>query len=82
MSARTTLAVLASGFVLAACASNVSMLQLGSMPPGVTMDARVHYYDVSAASLNELRRGNPKMSPALLTTRCRVRLAPLIARIP
>ena len=63
MSARTTLAVLASGVLLAACASNVSMLQLGSMPPGVTMDARVHYYDVSAASLNELRRGMATLGP-------------------
>ena len=56
MSARVSFAVLASGVLLAACASNGGLLQLGAMPSGVTMDAQVQYYDVSAASLNELRR--------------------------
>lgn len=52
-------AVIASG-----CAhSSVSMLNLGSMPNGVTMDAQVNYYDVSAASLGELRRAMLVLGP-------------------
>ena len=62
MSARLTFALLASGIVTA-CASNVSLLKLGTMPAGVTMDARVQYYDVSAASLNELRMGMVRGGP-------------------
>lgn len=63
MSARRTFAVLASGILLGACSSNTSLLQLGSMPAGVAMDARVQFYDVSAASLNELRRGMATLGP-------------------
>jgi predicted secreted Zn-dependent protease len=63
MTARPAFALLASGLLLGACASNVGLLQLGAMPSGVTMDARVQYYDVSAASLNELRRGMSTLGP-------------------
>lgn len=35
------------------------------MPSGVTMDARVQYYDVSAASLAELRRGMATHGPRI-----------------
>jgi predicted secreted Zn-dependent protease len=63
MSARPAFALFASGFLLGGCASNVGLLQLGTMPSGVTMDARIHYYDVSAASLNELRRGMSALGP-------------------
>ena len=65
MSGRVSLAVLASCFLLSACASNSGLLQLGAMPSGVTMDARVQHYDVSAASLNELRRGMAALGPRL-----------------
>lgn len=60
--ARLTLALLVTG-ILTACASNVSLLNLGAMPAGVTMDARVQYYDVSAASLAELRMGMVRGGP-------------------
>jgi predicted secreted Zn-dependent protease len=63
MSARRTLVALIPGLLLGACASSVGRLQLGTMPAGVTMDARVHYYDVSAASLAELRRGMSSLGP-------------------
>ena len=63
MSIRPTLALLVSSLLLGGCASNVGLLQLGTMPSGVTMDARVQYYDVSAASLNELRRGMSALGP-------------------
>ena len=49
--ARALIALLAAG-----CARSTSAgLNLGPMPNGVTMNAHVQYYDVSAASLTELR---------------------------
>ena len=62
MIARLTLALFATGS-LTACASNVSLLNLGAMPVGGTVDARVQYYDVSAASLAELRMGMVRGGP-------------------
>ena len=43
--------------------SGSTALNLGAMPAGVSMDAQVHYYDVSAASLAELRRGMITLGP-------------------
>ena len=65
MSARFALVACALSPMLGACVSNVSVLQLGPMPTGVTMDARIEYYDVSAASLGELRRGMATLGPRI-----------------
>ena len=62
MTTRGALA-LALATSLCACASNPNPLNLGSMPVGVTMEDRVHFYDVSAASLAELRRGMAALGP-------------------
>ena len=51
-------------FLAAGCArSGAAFLNLGSVPMGVTVDAQVHYYDVSAASLGELRRAMFVLGP-------------------
>ena len=57
------LAVMCVGTLASGCSSSVSVLNLGPMPSGVAMDARVQYYDVSAASLLELRRGMAALGP-------------------
>ena len=43
--------------------STSSFLHLGPVPSGVAVDAQVHYYDVSAASLAELRRAMLVLGP-------------------
>ena len=63
MTARRAFTALALSTTLCACASNVAPLNLGPMPSGVAMDARVTYYDVSAASLLELRRAMATLGP-------------------
>jgi predicted secreted Zn-dependent protease len=63
MKLRGTLGAMSLSLSLGACGSNAGHINLGSMPPGVTMDARVHYYDISAASLSELRRGMAASGP-------------------
>jgi len=49
--------------LLAACASNKPALDLGPVPPGVSVDARIQYYDISAATLNELRAAMRTQGP-------------------
>jgi predicted secreted Zn-dependent protease len=48
---------------LSGCASHPSRLDLGKVPTGVVVDAQVQYYDVSAASLSDLRRAMVILGP-------------------
>lgn len=59
MSARRLFPLL---IALASCAGS-SHLNVGPIPPGVTVEASVQYYDVTAASLTELRRGMGQLGP-------------------
>ena len=63
MSFRGAVVAFALAVSVVACVSNTGHINLGSMPSGVTMDARVHYYDISAASLVELRRAMATSGP-------------------
>jgi predicted secreted Zn-dependent protease len=57
-------APIAFALLAGGCARSTSgFLNLGSMPNGVSMDAQVHYYDVSAATLGELRRNMVVLGP-------------------
>lgn len=47
----------------AACGSHTPRLNVGPVPPGVYVDARIHFYDVTAATLFELRRGMAQLGP-------------------
>jgi len=49
--------------LLVACASNKPALDLGPVPSGVSLDARIQYYDVSAATLTELRAAMRRQGP-------------------
>jgi predicted secreted Zn-dependent protease len=49
--------------VFAACARHSARLDVGPTPPGVTVEASIQYYDVTAASLAELRRGMVQLGP-------------------
>lgn len=46
-----------------ACFNNPSRIDLGPTPSGVVVDARLQYYDVSAASMAELRRAMVQLGP-------------------
>jgi len=45
------------------CTGQKSHVDLGPAPAGVTVDAKLQYYDVTAASLTELRRGMLQLGP-------------------
>ena len=60
---RTGASVLLALLVSACARPTSAFLNLGAMPNGVSMDAQVHYYDVSAASLGELRRAMFALGP-------------------
>lgn len=47
---------------LAACSTS-TRLNVGPLPSGVTVDANVAYYDITAATLVELRRGMQQHGP-------------------
>lgn len=46
-----------------ACSSRTAHLDVGVPPPGVTVNAHVQYYDVTAASLTELQRAMRQLGP-------------------
>jgi predicted secreted Zn-dependent protease len=58
-----TLAPLALLLLTSACFRHPPRIDLGPVPQGVVVDARVQYYDVSAASLAELRRDMARLGP-------------------
>jgi predicted secreted Zn-dependent protease len=58
-----TIARLALPLLAGACVRPASHIDLGPVPQGVFVDARVQYYDVSAASLTELRRDMARLGP-------------------
>jgi predicted secreted Zn-dependent protease len=58
-------ASVAIALTLAACGGHSRYLDVGSVPPGVTVQARIDYYDVTAATLAELRRGMAELGPRL-----------------
>ena len=59
---RSTLACTIVVF-LSACAGHRSQIDLGPTPAGVVVDARLQYYDVTAANLLELRRAMLVLGP-------------------
>lgn len=55
--------LLASASLTAAGCFATPALDLGPKPAGVTVDARLHYYDVNAATLAEIRRAMAQSGP-------------------
>jgi predicted secreted Zn-dependent protease len=49
--------------LISGCFGQKSHIDLGPVPAGVTVDARLQYYDVTAASLTDLRRGMIQLGP-------------------
>lgn len=56
--------LLAGAALVAACSSN-PRVDVGVVPPGVSVDARVSYYEVSPASAGEIRRSFASLGPVI-----------------
>lgn len=56
---------LAVGACFVAGCATTPRLAVGPAPPGVSVDARLQYYDISAASLAEIRQGIARQGPRL-----------------
>lgn len=56
---------LAVGVCFVAGCAAPARLAVGPVPAGVSVDARLQYYDISAASLTEIRQGIARQGPRL-----------------